>query len=316
MFLIRALVGFCFAIGLGGAAADEKECAWSDVERIVAVGDVHGDYGQFVRALRLGKVIDEAEEWAGGRTHLVQIGDVLDRGPDSRRSMDLLMKLEGQAGKAGGRVHALIGNHEALILAGQRRYQTAAELASFGGLEGLRKAMEPDGTYGRWIRGHNAVIRINEILFAHGGLAPGYAGKPLKEINDGIRGGLGRDSGDFSGPLWYRGLAEGREDALEKQLKPVLEGVGAARIIVGHTVAKGGIAVRGGGLVVMIDVGMSRVYKGPAACLVIERGKYTAVYADGARELPVRAAKGGKPSGFRGPLPRPVVGPGCLPLAS
>ena len=293
---VAGLLGlFCLALVLvltGGAATGAEEtAAWSDVERIVAVGDVHGDYGQLMTALHAAKVIDARGEWIGEKTHLVQTGDVLDRGPDSRRALDLLMRLEGQAEKAGGRVHALLGNHEALVLAGKLQYQTPADLASFGGPEGLKKAMAPDGTYGRWIRQHNAVIRINDVLFAHGGLSPAYANRTLKAINDGARGGLGSSSGDTGGPLWYRGLAQGRESTLEQELSPVLKGLGASRIVVGHTVSKGGIAVRGGGIVIMIDVGLSRVYGGPASCLLIEKGRYYATYPEGRRELPVKTMK-------------------------
>ena len=54
---------------------------WAGVERIVAIGDVHGDYEQFVAVLRSAKLIDSQESWSGGKTDLVQSGDVLDRGP-------------------------------------------------------------------------------------------------------------------------------------------------------------------------------------------------------------------------------------------
>src|SRR5205085_9388503 len=81
---------------------------WTGVDRVVAIGDVHGDFERFTAVLRSAELIDEDGNWTGGTTHLVQVGDVLDRGPDSREAMDLLMKLEPQAAKAGGYVHALI----------------------------------------------------------------------------------------------------------------------------------------------------------------------------------------------------------------
>jgi len=104
---------------------------WTGVERIVAVGDVHGDYEQLVAVLKSAGLINEQGNWTGGKTHLVQNGDVLDRGPDSRRAMDLLMRLEQQAAEAGGYVHALIGNHEAMNVYGDLRYTSAAEFAAF-----------------------------------------------------------------------------------------------------------------------------------------------------------------------------------------
>ena len=101
------------------------------MERIVAVGDVHGDYEQFVKLLRGAGLLDEKDNWAGGKAHLVQTGDVPDRGPRSRDVMDLLMKLEKQAKKAGGYVHALIGNHEAMNMYGDLRYVHVGEFAAF-----------------------------------------------------------------------------------------------------------------------------------------------------------------------------------------
>ena len=101
------------------------------MERIVAVGDVHGDYEQFVKLLRGAGLLDEKDNWAGGKAHLVQTGDVPDRGARSRDVMDLLMKLEKQAKKAGGYVHALIGNHEAMNMYGDLRYVHVGEFAAF-----------------------------------------------------------------------------------------------------------------------------------------------------------------------------------------
>jgi hypothetical protein len=93
-------------------------CGIDGVSRIVAVGDVHGAYAELVRILRAANVIDGRDRWAGGATYLVQMGDVLDRGADSRRAMDLLRRLERDATKSKGRVIALIGNHETMRLGG------------------------------------------------------------------------------------------------------------------------------------------------------------------------------------------------------
>jgi TPR repeat protein len=104
---------------------------WTGVERVVAIGDLHGDYRQFATLLRSAGVIDEAANWSGGRTHLVQTGDVVDEGADSRRIMDLLMKLEDQAKAAGGMVHCLIGNHEAMDVYGDLRFVSPAGYQAF-----------------------------------------------------------------------------------------------------------------------------------------------------------------------------------------
>ncbi|MEL7044462.1 MAG: metallophosphoesterase [Pseudomonadota bacterium] len=95
---------------------------WQGVERIVVVGDIHGDYDNYMEVLKQAGVVNKRGRWIGKKTHLVQLGDVPDRGPDTARAMRHLMKLETQARRAGGRVHVLIGNHEAMNMLGDLRY--------------------------------------------------------------------------------------------------------------------------------------------------------------------------------------------------
>ncbi len=104
---------------------------WKGVDRVVAVGDVHGDYSQFTTLLRQAGVIDQKDRWSGGKTHLVQTGDIPDRGPDTRQILKFLMQLQRQAKKAGGMVHPLIGNHEAMNMYGDLRYVTPEEFEAF-----------------------------------------------------------------------------------------------------------------------------------------------------------------------------------------
>lgn len=93
-------------------------------ERIVAVGDVHGDVDALVSGLQAVGVIDENRQWRGGPTTLVQLGDLLDRGLKGREVLDLYMALEQQAPQAGGRVVVLLGNHEVFNIMGDLRYVT------------------------------------------------------------------------------------------------------------------------------------------------------------------------------------------------
>jgi len=96
---------------------------------------VHGAYDRFITILRAAGLIDGRERWAGGRAIFVQTGDVLDRGPDSRKALDLLRRLEGEASRAGGRVHALLGNHEVMRMLGDLRYVSSREYAAFRSVE-------------------------------------------------------------------------------------------------------------------------------------------------------------------------------------
>jgi len=100
-------------------------------ERVVVIGDVHGDYDQFESLLRAVGLVDKKNKWVAGTTHFVQMGDIPDRGPDSRKAMDLLMDLEVGAAKAGGAVTVLIGNHESMMMINDLRYVHPGEYEAF-----------------------------------------------------------------------------------------------------------------------------------------------------------------------------------------
>lgn len=197
--------------------------AFTGVQRIVAVGDIHGGFNEFVAVLRQAGVIDAENKWSGGSTHLVQVGDVLDRGADSRKALDLLAALEGPAKRAKGRVHALLGNHEAMNMYGDLRYVAPGEFEAFAtpgsaeqreraykkmadpirkanssyrqewerlhplGWVEHRQAFAPDGRYGKVLVERNAALKINDNLFVHAGISPKFAAMPLHEINEKTR---------------------------------------------------------------------------------------------------------------------------------
>lgn len=99
--------------------------------RIVAVGDLHGDYEAWLDIARDARLIDSNGRWTGGKTTLVQLGDVTDRGPDSLKIVRSLQQLAKQAPRSGGKVIVVLGNHEAMNLLGDLRYTTPGEFAAF-----------------------------------------------------------------------------------------------------------------------------------------------------------------------------------------
>lgn len=101
------------------------------VRRIVAVGDLHGDFEAWQAISRAAGLTDGRGRWAGKGTTFVQTGDILDRGPGSRRILDQLMRLQREAPRSGGRVVVLTGNHEAMNVIGDLRYVDPGEYAAF-----------------------------------------------------------------------------------------------------------------------------------------------------------------------------------------
>jgi hypothetical protein len=177
--------------------------------RIVAVGDIHGSADGLVQILQAAQLIDAARRWTGGTARLVQTGDFTDRGAGVREVMDLLMRLQGEARRSGGRVDVLFGNHEGMNVLRDLRDASPAAFAAFKdgrSEERRRKAFEahesiaknngialdrakwmdvhppgfveyvqaigPTGTYGRWIRARKVVLQLDRAIFMHAGLHP------------------------------------------------------------------------------------------------------------------------------------------------
>jgi calcineurin-like phosphoesterase family protein len=301
----RTLFTAAVALALAGAAGSRaphaavSTCQFNGVDRIVAVGDVHGAHDRFVEILRTAGVVDDRSRWIGGRTHLVQLGDIVDRGPDSLKTLELLDGLQREATRAGGAVHALLGNHEVMRMLGDLRYVTPGEYEAFTsaksgevrdayvertkavgeavplpalGFVEMRVAFGQNGRLGKPLRSHDAVVQIDGIVFVHGGISLAVAGLSCDVINETVRRSLGSElaqtRGDpqaqlatrADGPLWYRGLAE-EPDTFAPAVDDILTAQKATAIVVGHTVTPDGrVRVRFGGKVIQIDTGMQPAY--------------------------------------------------------
>jgi hypothetical protein len=125
---------------------------------VVAIGDVHGDFDDFVALLQRTGLIDKQNHWAGGKSTLVQVGDLLDRGPKPRDVMDLVMGLEKEAAQAGGRVVSLMGNHEMMNLMGDLRYVTPQNYASFVDSNSEKRRKSAFEEYSKWRASHAALL--------------------------------------------------------------------------------------------------------------------------------------------------------------
>ncbi len=134
------------------AAAVGWLAAAAHAERLVAIGDVHGDLGGLVAILEEADLLDAEGNWSGGDTTLIQTGDFLDRGLEVRGVMDLLMRLVEQAPSAGGRVIVLMGNHEAMNLLGFRRDVNPAAYAAFAESDSAARVDAAWSDFAKWQR--------------------------------------------------------------------------------------------------------------------------------------------------------------------
>ncbi|HSG35271.1 MAG TPA: metallophosphoesterase [Sphingomonadaceae bacterium] len=343
--LLRILLAFL------AAAAPVALQAADEPQRIVAVGDLHGDYEAYLEIVEAAGLSDRRARWTGGETVLVQLGDITDRGPDSRKIIEHLMKLEREAADADGQVIVLVGNHEAMNVQGDLRYVHPGEYAAFetkssrelreriyeanrdailafyaeqlpegpvsvikdlwleanplGKFE-HRLAWAPDGELGKWLIGHQAIAKVGDTLFVHGGISVETAARPLETVNAEVTAALAKGESyepsiltDELGPLWYRGNVvrepvpepvEGTaapapappRPSIEDELAQVLEAYGASRLVVAHTPRLQGIAASHGGRLVRVDTGISASYGGLRTFLEIVDGKAVAHYKNDA----------------------------------
>ena len=130
MNIVRLISLLLLLVCLQLPASLQAKETWQDVARIVAIGDLHGDYEQYLLILKDNNLLDAKLNWQGGKTHLVQLGDVPDRGPDSLKIMRHLKQLHKQARKAKGYVHALLGNHELMNITHDLRYVHPGEYST------------------------------------------------------------------------------------------------------------------------------------------------------------------------------------------
>ena len=334
--------------------AADTQCIWTGVEKIVAVGDIHGDYKAFITILKGTGLIDKKLHWTGGKTHLVQIGDVMDRGPDAKKIFDLLMRLDKEAKQAGGEVHMLLGNHEEMnigdIALDREGYVTPGQFVSFlpdgfrekqvkkfrkklgdnapketGLASSLDSSLMPfwdkildevkndrehparrayvknfNKIYGKWILQQNAVIKINNIIFVHGGISEKFSKWGLKKINNRLRlelEDLRRAAMNFTrpkipdyrrqivfepdGPYWYRGFATMDQDAFKENVDRILKNLEAEYVVIAHTprVIKTKKDMQlFQGRIWIIDTGISELYRthmgGRLSALIINKGKF------------------------------------------
>jgi hypothetical protein len=113
------------------AGAPSQPLNGQGAPRVVAIGDIHGAIDEFRGILKTAGLADDSGRWSGGNAVLMQTGDYMDRGSGTRAVLDLLMALEQQAKDAGGRVSAVLGNHEVMNLIGDTRDATPEILATF-----------------------------------------------------------------------------------------------------------------------------------------------------------------------------------------
>ena len=281
-------------------------------ERIVAIGDIHGDRDALVSALETGGLIAPGGaadvKWTGGHSVVVFTGDLIDKWNQGLPVLDLIRALAPAAEAQGGRVIVTMGNHEAEFLAkgsaDDKAQEFLGELSTAGlAADSVASGTDPRGV-GRFLRGLPFAARVGDWFFAHAGNSHGAT---LDELSSQLAHGVSANG--FSDavlqdpdsllearmhpdPWWQR--AGDTAAAARARLATWVAALSARHLVIGHQpgnlTAVGGESRKKGqldtwfdGLVFFIDAGMSRgVYSNPATVLVIEGSIARRVTAGGA----------------------------------
>jgi len=274
--------------------------AFVDVTRVMAISDIHGEFDALADFLKAAGVVDDALHWSWGDGHLVVDGDVFDRGDQVTECLWLFYRLEQEARSAGGRVHFLLGNHETMVLRRDLRYVNSKYLDGIVRRSRVHydELYGPDMEMGRWLRTRNTAIKVNDVLFVHGGLPPRLAEESmsLTRINQMGRANLDLRSYEVAfsdsirafyghtptGPYWYRGYHGDQENrysqATDEEIDATLAAYGVSAVVVGHTEVDQ-VESLYGGRVYAIDVPLNEL--GTFQGLMWEAGRFFRVEGDG-----------------------------------
>ncbi|AUX29353.1 MULTISPECIES: metallophosphoesterase [Sorangium] len=275
----------------------DRSYAYPAAERVVAIGDVHGDLAATRAALRIAGAIDGSDRWIGGKLVLVQTGDEIDRGDGEQAIVDLFDRLAVEARAAGGAVYALNGNHEVMNVQLDFRYVTEGGFKDFEDVPGLdassprlapvpapararAAAFFPGGVYAKKLAARDVIITVGDTVFAHGGVLPSHTRYGVARINREVRAWMEGKSPSApaviaaeDGPVWARLYSTDPAPTPGSSpcaaLDQTLAAMSAKRMVVGHTVQRNGITSACGDKVWRIDVGMAAHYGGKPAALEI-----------------------------------------------
>ena len=230
---------------------DNESSTFTNVSKIAALSDIHGQYNLAKTILQKNGIIDAEENWAYGDGHFVIVGDIFDRGPNVTELLWLIFKLETQAEQAGGKVHYLLGNHEYMVMQNDLRYinrkykQTERILRTH-----YYQLYDNETILGKWLRSKATILKIDNYLFVHAGLSLNFLenSENLETVNQKMRESLVEQQTEAAwdsiynkyynnkGPIWYRGYFS--EEFNNNQLKKILKTLQVDHIVVGHTSQK------------------------------------------------------------------------------
>jgi len=294
--MYRHLILLVIALGFAGSALgvvpEVQPTFHPAVERIIAIGDLHGDLDAARRVFRMAEITDDQDAWIAGELVVVQTGDQLDRGDQEQELLEYLNRLQLEATAAGGTLYLLNGNHELMNTRLDLRYVIEGGFLDFADAVEVGKpeslllahdesqrarvvAFRPGGPYATQLAQRNTILMIGDNLFVHGGVLPEHLDYGLEKLNRHIQLWLAGEGPTPTGihtrtsPTWTRIYSDNPNEDSCLKLQEVLSRLGASRMIVGHTVQETGITPFCDEQVWCIDAGLAEYYGSATAVLEI-----------------------------------------------
>lgn len=306
--------------------SDDIEWSFDMPDRVAAIGDTHSDPDALATILEHIEFMSPDGEWTAGKDHLVLMGDLVGKGPYSRANWQFAIDLKAKARKKGGTVHILVGNHELSVEEGLYAthlgqddfwayndfapfitYEQKNKLSEYEKVLRGMKAMgvawaDPKSPYAAELVTRNSIIRIGDIVFAHGGLSDYFLDAPATHIDSinytyrqliiAIQKALLGDKtamdafadmqwlyhASGNGPMWTREIA--KEEYSSDKLASMLATLASRKLVIGHSPTERRIIDElYKGKVFNIDTGISRaIAGGNLSAMVFHKGGRHDVY--------------------------------------
>jgi bis(5'-nucleosyl)-tetraphosphatase (symmetrical) len=147
--------------------------------RTYVIGDLQGC------AHEAQALLDRIREDAGGDARILFVGDLVNRGPDS---LGTLRRMKALQEASGGRVEALLGNHDLHLLAVAVGAQSTSKSDT---LDEILAAPDRDELI-QWLRRRPLAMLVDGCLLVHAGVAPQWSAAQAMqlagEVEDVLRG--------------------------------------------------------------------------------------------------------------------------------
>lgn len=263
-----------------------SEWTFPACERLIVIGDIHGDLQRLTECFYKAGLINHQFQWIASppNTWVIQLGDQVDsmsRGTSQSwetmadvNVIHFMDQMDAIARPHGGRVISIIGNHELMNVLGDFSYVSPKSISELGGPSARAHKFRPGGPIAKILAKRPVAVKIGELLFCHAGMLPHHlhiAGS-IDQMNIWTKkfllrepfspmeaDGLQKIILNQSGILWNRHYSEISDHERLTSLNHVLSLTGCKAMFVGHTVVPQIIALYDRKLW-FVDNGVSRAF--------------------------------------------------------